>query len=184
MKKEVRVIGWDDCRLSRKRRVQLIGAIFRGGLQIDGMLSAFIERDGLDATEKITSAIVNSRHFDQLSAIMLDGISFAGFNLVDIKALHKNTGLSVIVVQRKKPDIKKFTEAQSIFSSYKKRLVIVRNAGKLYRWKSIYYQKAGINNIECAKLLGITCIRANIPEPVRVAHIIATGMAGESRGRA
>ena len=115
---------------------------------------------------------------------MLNGISYAGFNLVDIKGLYSKTKLPVIVVQRKKPDMKKFVAALRIFPGYKKKLAAVKNAGKLFKFGRIYYQKSGLNNSECKEILKITCIRSNVPEPLRVAHIIASGMGGESRGRA
>ncbi len=189
MKPEIRIIAWDDCAFTfRQKKVLCMGAIYRGGSFPDGLLSVRIEKDGTDATEKFSSSILGSRHYGQLSFIMLDGISFGGFNLVDIKQLNKATKLPVIVVQRKKPDVKKFREALKIFADYKKRLNIVKNAGKLFRYKSkfndIFYQKAGLSNKECEEMLRLTCVRSNIPEPLRVAHLIASGLSGESHGHA
>ena len=116
------------------RRRFVVGRIFRrGGSFIDGLLSVRIEKDGLDSTEKFSSSILHSRHYDQLSYIMLDGISFAGFNLVDIKKLNVATKLPVVAVQRKKPGMKKFTEALKIFHDYKKRLSAVKSAGKIFK---------------------------------------------------
>ncbi|MFH0832758.1 MAG: DUF99 family protein [Candidatus Aenigmatarchaeota archaeon] len=185
IKDEIRVIAWDDCAFRFKQKnVLIVGAIFRGGKFLDGLLSTRIKKDGTDATEKIAASILKSRHYDQLSYIMLDGITFAGFNLVDIKKLHKKTKLPVIVIQRKKPDMKKFKEALKIFSDYKKRLNVVSNAGKISSSGKIYYQKAGLSNDECEELMKVTCVRSNVPEPIRVAHLIASGLSGESRGRA
>ncbi len=185
MKKEVRVIGWDDCRFARDmEKVRLVGAIFRGGLYIDGMLSVEIERDGMDATENIAASVIRSRHYGQLSIIMLDGISFAGFNLVDIKELSSETGLPVIVAQRSMPDIGRFTAAQRIFKDCAKRCKAVESAGEVYKWEKLYFQKAGLSAKECEEIFALTCVRSNIPEPLRVAHIIASGFGGESRGRA
>ena len=88
VKPEIRIIAWDDCafRFSQKR-VRIVGVVFRGGSFLDGMLSVQIKKDGLDVTEKISGSIKKSRHYDQLSVIMLDGITFAGFNLTDIRLL-------------------------------------------------------------------------------------------------
>jgi hypothetical protein len=185
MKPEIRIIAWDDCAFTkRSRKVRIIGAIFRGGSFMDGVLSTEIEVDGLDATEKITESITNSRHYDQLSYVMLNGITLGGLNLVDIKKLHKKTGLPVIVVQRKKPNKKEFGLTLKIFSDYKKRLNIVKNAGKFCKWRKLYYQKAGMTKTAVEQILEITCTRSLIPEPLRVAHLIASGLSGESRGRA
>jgi endonuclease V-like protein UPF0215 family len=186
IKKEIRIIAWDDCafRFSQKR-VLIVGAIFRGGLFLDGLLSTRIVKDGLDATDRIASSVLSSRHYDQLSLIMLDGITLAGFNLVDIKELNRKTKLPVIVVQRKKPDMTKFKNTLRIFRDYKKRLSIVKKAGRFFSFgkqSKIFYQKSGISNEKAEEILKITCTRSNLPEPVRVAHLIASGLSGESRG--
>ncbi len=185
IKSEIRIIAWDDCAFSfTSKRVLIIGAIFRGGKFLDGLLSVRIKKDGLDATEKISSSIMNSRHYDQLSLIMLDGISFAGFNLVDIRHLYKKTKLPVLAVQRKKPDIEKFVDAMKIFSDFEERKKIVKSAGRFYSFGKIFFQKAGLTLQKSKEILAKTCIRSIVPEPIRVAHLIASGLSGESRGRA
>jgi len=183
IKPEIRIIAWDDCAFKfDQKSVRIVGAIFRGGKFLDGLLSTRITKDGNDATDSIAESINESRHYDQLSIIMLDGISFAGFNLVDIKALNKKTRLPVIVIQRKMPDMRKFTTALKIFRDNRKRMV--KAAGRIYCFRDIFYQKSGISVDECESILRVTCIRSHIPEPVRVAHLIASGMSGESRGHA
>lgn len=186
LKKEIRVIGWDDASFIRGKTqlVTLVGVILRGGTWIDGLLTTKVHFDGLDATEKIAKAIIKSRHYEQLRLVMTDGISFAGFNLVDIKELYEITKLPVIVILRKMPNIKKFVEAMRIFKDFDKRREIVRKAGRIFKFKKVYFQKAGITRKEAEKIISLTSTRANIPEPIRVAHIIATGLSGESRGRA
>ncbi len=185
LKRETRIIAWDDAAFEKdSRSVTLIGAIFRGAEFMDGMLSTEIIKDGLDATEKISSAIKKSRHHDQLGMIMSNGITFGGFNMLDIRKLHENTGLPVIAVQRKKPDMGKFMSALSALADCKERKRMAENAGSFNAFRKIYYQSAGIDKGGCEDILGMTCMRSDIPEPLRIAHIIASGLSGESRGRA
>lgn len=186
LKNEIRVIGWDDASFERGRTkwVQLVGVILRGGTWIDGMLTTRVKYDGLDATEKIIKAINKSRHRDQLRVIITDGISFAGFNLIDIQELNEKTGLPVIVIMRKRPNLKKFVDAMKILDDFEKRREIVKRAGKIYKFDKIYFQKAGLTKKKAQDIITLTCTRANIPEPIRVAHIVATGLSGESKGRA
>ena len=189
LKDEIRIIGWDDCAFKfRQKSVLIIGAVFRGGKFLDGLLSTKITKDGMDATEKIIKSIKNARHYEQLSLIMLDGISYGGFNLVDIRLLNKKTKLPVMAIQRKIPNIDKFNETMRIFKNHKKRIAVVKKAGKFYRYKTaggeIFYQRCGISDDVCRKILDMTCVRANVPEPIRVAHLIASGLSGESKGRA
>ncbi len=185
-KKEIRVVGWDDASSPRApgSKVTLIGAITRGGGALDGVLSTKVTYDGLDATEKISRVINNSRHKAQLRIIMTDGITFAGFNLVDIKELYRATELPVIVVQRKMPNLKKFLSALKRFEDYDERKTIVKHAGRIFRCGKIFFQKAGLTASEAAEIIKLSTTRGNIPEPIRVAHLIATGLSGESKGRA
>jgi len=189
-KKQIRIIGWDDAAFSKPSKhpsnqfITLVGAVIRGGDYIDGLLTTKIEVDGLDATEKIIESINNSRHKDQLKIIMTNGVSFGGFNLIDIKEVYKTTKLPVIVIQRKKPDMTEFLKAMNIFSDFKKRKQIVKNAGMIYKCNKIFYQKIGLTKKQAEEIIKLTSVHSNIPEPIRVAHIIATGLSGESKGRA
>ncbi|NIO44111.1 MAG: DUF99 family protein, partial [Candidatus Aenigmarchaeota archaeon] len=92
IKKEIRIVAWDDgpFKFKSKGKDILVGVIFRGGQFIDGLLKTEIEIDGLDATKKIIEKVLKTKHKD-LRIIMLDGITFAGFNTVDIKEIYEKT---------------------------------------------------------------------------------------------
>ncbi|MBI2584029.1 MAG: DUF99 family protein [Candidatus Aenigmarchaeota archaeon] len=190
IKPEIRVIGWDDSRHTKNQKsVQLVGVIMRGGQWVDGVLTTKVKVDGVDSTETIASAIIKSRHYDQLSVIMTDGITFGGFNIVDINALSKITQKPVIAVQRRKPNMREFKNAiKKIFADHRRRLRIVEKTGRVIEFRgqkgTIYYQKAGCTKEFCERLLSLTSTRSFIPEPLRVAHLIAGGLSGESRGGA
>ena len=173
--------GFDD-------KILLVAPIFHER-KMDGMLSTIIKKDGTDSTAKISSAILESKHYDQFSVVMLDGISFGGLNIADIKAIRKNTGLPVIAVTRKKPNIKNFLVALKKLDNYKERLRAVSSAGNIYTYSDIFYQKDGMTLGECEELLKLTCTH-DFPEPLRVSNLIASGLenkirhTGESNGRA
>jgi len=119
---------------------------------------------------------------------MLDGISLGGFNVVDINLLSKKTRLPVIVIMRKLPNMKEIKDALKLMKQEEK-MKLIKKAGKIYRTKiknkSIYFQKANISEDFAEKIIKLASTRSLIPEPLRVAHLIATGIAlGESKGRA
>jgi hypothetical protein len=186
IKKEIRILGIDDSNFTREdKEVLVVGALLRGGFWIDGVVSTYIERDGLDATEKISDMITNARYKD-VRAIMLKGITMAGFNLVDIQQLSNATGLPVVVIMRKMPDIISIERALENLSLKNKRLEIIKKAGKIYSTKvqynsEIFFQYYGIEDQDARELIRISSMHSNIPEPIRVAHLIATGVVrGES----
>ncbi len=192
IKKEIRIIGFDDGPFipRKKAKVPVIGVVYRGGNYLDGILKTEIDVDGLDATQKLIKSINSSRHKKQLRIIMLDGITIGGFNIVDISKLYEKTNLPVIVVIRRKPNLKEIENALKNLDNFEKRIKCIKNAGKIECFrieknKKIYYQSIGLKTDEVKRILKISCIHSLIPEPIRIAHLIATGIVkGESKGRA
>lgn len=186
MKKEIRIVGFDDCAFNKfkDKKVRVIGCFFRGGLCIDGIMSFFVKTDGTDSTSNIVNAINKSKFKSQIQAIFLDGIAFAGFNVVDIKSVYKETKVPVIVVIRRMPDLEKIKK--TLFKlGMKNKFKLIEKSGKVVKVGKIYIQFCGIELGDVKKILKITCTRSFLPEPVRVAHLIGAGLYyGESKGRA
>jgi hypothetical protein len=184
VKKEIRVLGIDDGVFvpQKKGKATIVGVVYRGGLWLDGVMSTQIEVDGLDATEKIASMILDSPHYPQLRVIMLNGLTFAGFNVVDIKKLYEKTDLPIIAISREKPDLNEIKKALENLPNKDKRWNAMKNAGEIFKvdmGKSggkIYAQMAGIAQKDALKIIKVTSTRSYIPEALRVAHIIASGL--------
>ncbi len=191
IKKELRILGIDDgpFKFKGKGKTILVGTVFRSGFWLDGLLTTKIKIDGLDATKKIIEMVNKSRHRDQLRVVMLDGLTFGGMNFVDINKLSNKTGLPVIVVNRRRPRFGKIKNALKYFKDSAKRWKFIEKAGKIQQVNignhNLYIQTAGIKLEDAQKILKLSCTRAKIPEPLRVAHLIAAGIVkGESKGRA
>jgi len=191
VKEEIRILGIDDGPFSKNdKEVIIVGVIFRGGEFLDGVLRSYVAVDGLDATEKLSGMINSSRHKQQLKVIMLDGITLGGFNIVDVRKLYSETRVPIIVINRKVPDLKSIRVAlEKKFEDFEKRWKMILNAGKIKQLKfekfSVYYQNVGIEDEETEEIITISIKHAQIPEPLRVAHLIATGIVkGESEGHA
>jgi uncharacterized protein len=184
VKSEIRVLGIDDGQFvpRSKNPVLVVGVVFRGGYWLDGIMSTYVTNDGLDATQNICNMITTSSHYKQLRVVMLNGITFAGFNVVDIKALHAQTGLPIVVVTTKKPNMTEVQAALKNLPNSEERWNAILNAGQLYSIttrspkQKIYVETAGITNPTTEEVLKLTSTRSKIPEPLRVAHLIASGI--------
>ncbi len=190
IKKEIRILAWDDgpFEFGAKGKDILVGVIYRGGSFMDGLLRTDIDVDGNDAEEKIIDAVNKSRHKD-IRVMMLDGITFAGFNTVNIKNIYEKTNLPVLAVLRKVPNFGKFKAILEKLPHAETRLKCVKDAGEVFSVKvsdkKIYYQCYGIEIKDVEQIIKISSLHGNIPEPLRIAHLIATGIVlGESVGRA
>ena len=184
VKPEIRVLGVDDGVFvpHSKGVATVVGVVYRGGYWLDGVMRTEVEIDGMDATEKIASMITTSPHYGQLRVVMLNGVTFAGFNMVDIKKLFERVRLPVITVTREKPDLDDIRRALRNLPEYENRLEAMENAGKIIEVhtrdaeQAVYVQIVGISEKDAEKILKSTSTRSNIPEALRVAHIIASGL--------
>ncbi|MBC7084782.1 MAG: DUF99 family protein [Methanomethylovorans sp.] len=190
IKDEIRVLAIDDSPLISDQ-IMIVGAFFRGGCWLDGVMSSYVTKDGMDSTNIISEMVISSKHWRQIRVIMLDGITYAGFNPVDINHLWKITNIPIVVVMRSFPNFRKIEDALIHLPEPKKRMDIILRAGSITKVETkdklnpVYIQCAGIEAQHAARIVNLTATRSNIPEPLRVAHLIATGIVlGESRGKA
>jgi hypothetical protein len=90
--------------------------------------------------------------------------------------------LPVIAVTREKPDLEKIRKALKNLPECEKRWQIIENAGKIIEVQTrnteeaVYMQIAGVSQEDAEKILKTTSMQSNVPEALRVAHIIASGL--------
>ncbi len=193
IKPEIRILGVDDGPFEprSKGEVPLVGVVFRGGRWLDGVLKTRIKQDGTDVTKRLIDMVNRSRHRGQLRVLMVDGVTFAGFNVLDAKEVFRKTGLPIIVISRELPDMMNIREAIKHLPRWRDRWRIIKRLGKIYpvRTKSrgvpIYMQLVGIKRADAESVVKLSSTRSLVPEPLRVAHLIATAIVrGESYGKA
>ncbi|AEG19287.1 endonuclease dU [Methanobacterium paludis] len=190
IKQEIRILGIDDAPFTPHTQgpVMVVGTVFRAGVWLDGVLRTYIQGDGTDSTEKITDMVNGSRHKDQLGVIMLDGITFGGFNVANIHQIFHETGIPVIVIMRKQPNFDRIKKALKKFGDWEKRWNNVIDAGNVHKVENnepVYIQTCGIGVDDAEEIVRLSATRSAIPEPIRAAHIIAAGVTtGESKGSA
>lgn len=181
------IAGFDDAPFRRQHRgdVLVVGTVFAGN-RLDGVLSTKARRDGVNSTQRLIDCLAESKYFAQLQALLLQGIAFAGFNVVDLRALHRATGLPVLVVVRHRPDFAAIREAlvEKVPGGTRK-WRLIEAAGPMLAMAGVYCQPVGIEPKRAEALIAATQIHGQLPEPLRVAHMIAGGVTtGESRHRA
>ena len=192
IKREIRILGIDDSPFSMTDRgndIIVIGTIHRGGGYLEGIVSTHITVDGDNATERLVAMINNSKHKAQLQVIMTDGIAMGGFNVIDVDELSSRTQLPVITIMRHKPNIENIERALLNVHNHKEKLRRMKKAGKIMECvigdAKIYFQCKRITVLKARYIIKNSITYGNLPEPIRAAHLIASGIVeGESRGRA
>ena len=190
MKTQVRVLGIDDSPFNfNDKKTQVIGVVMRLPSYIEAVMRCEVDVDGTDANEKLVKMINSSRYKVQLKLVMLDGIALGGFNVVDIEDLHQKIDLPVVTITRDEPDLKTMESAlKDHFEDWQTRLEIIKK-GQLHKIEThhnpVYSKFMGMDIQEIEEIIQLSTVRGSLPEPLRVAHLIATGIvSGESHGRA
>ena len=133
---------------------------------------------------RMVRSVISPAKMDHFCASPAIAISFP-----DVEQLYESTELPIITITRDKPDFEKIKCAlQKNFTDWKERWNVLKK-GELHkvktRYNPIYVKCTGMTISEAKELINLSTIRGVIPEPIRVAHIIASGIVrGESYGKA
>jgi hypothetical protein len=135
--------------------------------------------DGRDATDVLLGMLLDIR----CDAVILGGISFAGFNIIDANRLHKELGVPVIVYSGKKPDGASVLAAlRAHFTDWEERWALVAQLGVANRivtkagYPPVFFEVVGESRDWCEEVLSSSALLTRAPEPVRVAGIMARGL--------
>src|SRR5262249_51423336 len=144
-----------------------------------------VRRDGRNATTSIATMVGSSPFAPQAQLVLLQGIAVAGFNVVDIQGLAEELGVPVLVVARRLPDLRAIEHALTTrVRGGKRKWSLIERAGPMEPVASVFVQRAGLSLEEAGRVVQALAVNGRIPEPLRVAHLIAGGVTtGVSRGR-
>lgn len=189
MKEQVRVLGIDDSPFEfGDSRSLVVGALVRAPNYLEAVMRTDVAVDGEDATDRLADMVLRSRYAEQVKLVIVDGIALAGFNVLDMDSFYVRTGIPVATVTRDEPDMAEIEAAlRKHFDDWERRLSLVRrlplrplDTGH----NPLHASVAGMEWEDLVQIVRSTTVRGAVPEPVRIAHLVAAAMVkGESRGR-
>lgn len=180
-------IGVDDAPFPREHRGDvLVVGVAMAGARVEGVLSTRVRRDGRNATDALAAMVRGSQFHPHLHAVLMQGIALAGFNVVDIHRLSAELDRPVLVMARRAPDMAAVRSALlGRVRGGEAKWRLVEAAGPMEPIGGVFVQRAGLTAAEAEALLAASCTTGRVPEPLRLAHLIAGGVTtGRSRGRA
>ncbi|MGA7924350.1 MAG: DUF99 family protein [Thermoplasmata archaeon] len=146
--------------------------------------------DGRDATDVIETMVTASPGAQGGHAILLDGITVGGFNLIDMARLHRRLGKPVIALTRRPPDFDRVRAAlRKYFPNDFRRRWRLASAHRLFPVRTsgepLWAAVVGCRRADAISLLQRSALRGFWPEPLRLAHLIAhaAGAGGLTGGR-
>ena len=143
VKKEIRILGLDTCNKTR-----IVGAVVRGGLYLDGVLS--FPWGSTERVQLLASEIIRSQYFPELRSIMLHNHE----NRLDGPEIEEASHLPVIEVSVSRPTGK---QSYHLFRG---------TQGSLW-----VRTKLPARVME--EILRVTWTTGRLPEPARISHLLS-----------
>lgn len=186
MKSGIRTMGFDDGDFAfQDATAPVAGVVMRGASYVEGVVSGQVTVDGADATTVLRGILQRSRFTEQLHAVLLDGIALGGFNVVDPRVLHRSLDVPVLTVTRGTPEREGIRAAlREHVDAWEPRWEVLDACWPEpieTRDGTVSVHAEGMSHDDVAALLERTTARGLLPEPLRVAHLVASAWArGES----
>jgi len=151
------------------------------GLYPQNVKLKLITVDGMDATEKFLEGL-EELNLPHINLILLGGITFAGFNIIDPIMVHERVNAPIVIVTDVKPsDVNVEKALKSHFKDWNVRLSILRRFRSLTSIVEIrhgniilYVQPLGLDSKEAVGIVKSLIVKGSYPEPLRVAKMIAS----------
>lgn len=192
----LRAVGFDDAPFDRvssgaaaregaRRGDVSIAGVVCAGTRFEGLVWGRVRRDGWNATDEVVRLLAGGKFLPQLHLVLLDGIAFGGFNVVDLPALAAALDRPCAAVMRRAPDLEAVERAVRRLPRAAERLETLRRAGPIHRVGAFVFQVSGATPGETGLALARLTDRGAVPEPLRLAHMVAGAVAtGQSGNRA
>ncbi len=159
------------------RSSTLAGVVMRRDFIIDGFVFGHATIEGNDVTDAILQ-MHQKLNRDDISFVMISGLIMSMYNIVDIKKIWNTLAIPIIGVTYDdskgiEPAIKyHFPDSyQSKMAEYNK--LGPRTKISLHTGHNLYLRIEGCTIQETKKLLDAFTLQGAIPEPLRVAHMLA-----------
>ncbi len=183
LKKGIRILALEDAPFTREQTMALTVGVVARDTGVEGILAFDVRVDGDDATCKIIERVRTSRFNNQIKLIVLNGVSLAGMNIIDMPRVAKELRIPVIGITRTRPRrnllLAALKKAQPREVKAKAALLAkISKSSVTERSGGFYIQCVGIPKEDAAKM-----VKQSI-SLLRLAHLVASGVTkGESKGR-
>ncbi len=179
-------LGIDDAPFDKHQSepVPIVGVMMEGADLVEGVLVGSFPVDGNDAAGYLAGWIGEQRFYPSLQAVVLGGITTAGLGVVDVPKLALALRVPVLVATRHQPIDGPLIQALRT-AGLSERIALVERSPRAFPLTDGFHLACAGASPEAASALARATLRkALLPEPLRIAHLIAAALVtGRSRGR-
>jgi endonuclease V-like protein UPF0215 family len=173
----IRALGVAESFRQGQKSSVLAGVVMRSDYIIDGVAYGRTLVGGDDATDSIASLHRRLARND-INLIMVSGAILSLYNIVDADRLSQKTGLPVVCLTYKETAGIEDSIRLHFPGGAEEKLRAYRNLGGRTRillrtGKRVFVRTAGLEREEAKRVLDAFTLQGSIPEPVRVAKLLA-----------
>lgn len=163
--------------------VPVAGVLTRGATTVEAVVVDRVTVDGWDATDTVI-ALARRLPGSGPDRILLDGVTLGGMNLVDLDKVARTTGVPIFGVTRRRPGPGGLHPAvEQAADPERRRRLLPSDPPMEIRLgnATLFVQAAGpddehLGPERVADMLRPALAQSNVPEPLRLAHHIATAI--------
>lgn len=157
------------------------------GLQLIHVDHTYIDVDGLNSTDRILELYQRCPFRPELRVIMIDSPTMGGFNILNPFRIHAETGLPVLLVPDSQPRSPIVEVYRHVFPDRTAQIEVLQQLPPLEDLSlsiktdpnvvgKVYFHVIGAEKPDITGLLSYLAEYSLIPEPLRLAHIIAANL--------
>lgn len=178
-----RILGIAESFRGRDRSI-LAGIVMRRDLRIDGAALETITVGGMDATEAIIRLYKTLNRSD-INLILISGAVMARYNIISPDIISQTTDRPVIIITYEQSDGLSDT-LRHHFPGDSERLAAYKALGerdfvRLHTGHMVYLRRSGIPLTTAEEIIHQITLDGKVPEPVRVARLIARSVMRSSQ---
>lgn len=179
-KKAIRVLGIAESFRETSKKSILAGVVMRGDFLIDGFSFSFVTLRGDDATDSLIKLYTQLNRKD-INVLMIGGVVISLYNIVEVSKVYESLKVPIIAITYNESEGLEEHIIRNFPNNYQRKLEAYKRLGKrekliLKTNKEVFVRTEGIDLESCKALLNKFTLNGRIPEPVRVARLLARSL--------
>ncbi len=179
-KKAIRALGVAESFHETSKKSILAGVVMRGDFLIDGFSFSFVTLRGNDATSSVINLYTKLNRKD-INVLMLGGVVISLYNIVEVSKVYESLKIPIIAITYNESEGLEEHIIRNFPNNYQEKLEAYKRLGKreklvLKTNKEVFVRTEGIDLESCKTLLDRFTLNGKIPEPVRVARLLARSL--------
>ncbi len=172
----IRVLGIAESFIRSSPKSKLAGVVMRADLRIDGIAVTSITVSGDDATDGVLDIFKQLDRRD-VNVVLLNGAVISWFNIIDLQEVYSCTRVPIVcLTYEESPGLERyimeyFPEPDEKLASYRR--LGARSPVRLKTRYEVLIRALGMDVVEARSLLNKFTLDGRVPEPIRVARMIA-----------